>query len=58
MTMLIMHLGMNDPELKATTGSREERYGDFLSFTGPEFEALVKELGDKLTTLREMSKIA
>jgi hypothetical protein len=49
---------MNDPELKATTGTWEERYGDFLSFTDPEIEALIKELGVKLTTWREMGKIA
>jgi predicted glycoside hydrolase/deacetylase ChbG (UPF0249 family) len=57
-TMLIAHLGMNDPELKATTASWEERYGDFLSFTDPEIEALIKELGVKLTTWRELGKIA
>jgi hypothetical protein len=57
-TMLIVHLGMNDPELKAATAAWEERYGDFLSFTDPEIEALIKELGVKLTTWREMGKIA
>jgi predicted glycoside hydrolase/deacetylase ChbG (UPF0249 family) len=57
-TMLIVHLGMNDPELKATTGSWEQRYGDFLAFTDPEIEALIKELGIKLTTWREMGKVA
>ena len=57
-TMLIVHLGMNDPELKATTGSWEERYADFQTFTDPEIEALIKELGVKLTTWREMGKIA
>ncbi|MFN0087879.1 MAG: polysaccharide deacetylase family protein, partial [Blastocatellia bacterium] len=57
-TMLIVHLGMNDPELKATTGSWEQRHGDFLSFTDPEIEALIRELGIKLTTWREMGKFA
>ncbi len=57
-TMLIVHLGMNDPELKATTGSWEQRYGDFLSVTDPEIEALIKELGIKLTTWRELGKLA
>ncbi len=57
-TMLIVHLGMNDPELKATTGSWEQRYGDFLAFTDPEIEALIKELGIKLTTWRAMGKVA
>ncbi|MBO0720322.1 MAG: polysaccharide deacetylase family protein [Blastocatellia bacterium] len=57
-TMLIVHLGSNDPELKAVTGSWEQRYADFLSFTDPEIEALIKELGIKLTTWRELGKIA
>lgn len=57
-TMLIVHLGMNDPELKAITGSWEQRHADFLSFTDPEIEALIKELGIKLGTWREMGKIA
>ena len=57
-TMLIVHLGMNDPELKAATASWEQRYGDFLSFTDPEIEALIKELGIKLGTWRQLGKIA
>lgn len=57
-TMLIVHLGMDDPELKATTGSWRQRHGDFLAFTDPEIEALIKELGIKLTTWREMGRIA
>ncbi len=57
-TMLIVHLGMDDPELKAVTNSWQQRHADFLSFTDPETEALIKDLGIKLTTWREMSKIA
>lgn len=57
-TMLIVHLGMDDPELKAVTGSWQQRHADFLSFTDPETEALIKQLGIKLTTWREMSKVA
>jgi predicted glycoside hydrolase/deacetylase ChbG (UPF0249 family) len=57
-TMLIVHLGMNDPELKATTASWEQRYADYLSFTDPEIAALIKELGIKLTTWRELGKLA
>ena len=56
--MLIVHLGKNDVELKAATASWEQRYADFLSFTDPEIEALIKELGIKLTTWREMGKIS
>ncbi|MFM8394664.1 MAG: ChbG/HpnK family deacetylase, partial [Acidobacteriota bacterium] len=57
-TMLIVHLGLDDAELKAATGSWEARYGDYLSFTDPEIAALIKELGIKLTTWREMGRIA
>jgi len=57
-TMLIVHLGMNDPELKATTNSWEQRYADFQSFTDPEIEALIKELGIKPGTWRELGKVA
>ncbi len=57
-TMLIVHLGMDDPELKAATGSWEARHADFLSFTDPEIAALIKELGIKLTTWREMGRLA
>jgi chitin disaccharide deacetylase len=57
-TMLIVHLGLDDAELKAATGSWEARYGDYLSFTDPEIAALIKELGIKLTTWREMGRVA
>jgi predicted glycoside hydrolase/deacetylase ChbG (UPF0249 family) len=57
-TMLIVHLGLDDAELKAITGSWPQRHGDFLSFTDPETQALMKELGIKLLTWREMGKIA
>ena len=57
-TMLIVHLGLDDAELKAITGSWQQRHGDFLSFTDPETQALMKELGIKLLTWREMGKIA
>jgi len=57
-TMLIVHLGMDDPELRAVTGSWQQRHADFLSFTDPETETLIKQLGIRLTTWREMSKIA
>lgn len=57
-TMLIVHLGADDPELKAVTNSWEQRYADFQSFTDPEIDALIKALGIKLTTWRELNKIA
>ncbi|MFN0122836.1 MAG: polysaccharide deacetylase family protein [Blastocatellia bacterium] len=57
-TMLIVHLGMNDDELKATTGSWQQRHADYLSFTDPETKKLMQELGIKTTTWREMGKVA
>ncbi len=57
-TMLIVHLGMDNDELKAITGSWQQRHADFLSFTDPETQALIKELGISLTTWREMGKLA
>jgi len=57
-TMLIVHLGSDDPELKAITGSHAQRYADFLSFTDPETEALIKDLGIKLGTWRALGKLA
>ena len=57
-TMLIVHLGLDDPELKAITGAWEYRWADFQTFKDPEIAALIKELGIKLTTWREMGKLA
>jgi chitin disaccharide deacetylase len=57
-TMLIVHLGLDNDELKAITGSWQQRHADFLSFTDPETQALLKELGIKLTTWRAMGKVA
>ncbi len=57
-TMLIVHLGMDDPELKAITGSWQQRHADFLSFTDPETQTLMKELGIKPVTWRELGKLA
>lgn len=56
-TMLIVHLGMDDSELKGITGSWQQRHADFLSFTDPETQALIKQLGIKLTTWRELGKL-
>ncbi len=56
-TMLIVHLGMDNDELKATTGSWQQRHGDFLSFTDPDTKKLMDELGIKTSTWREMGKL-
>ena len=57
-TMLIVHLGLDDPELKAITGAWEYRWADYQTFKDPEIAALIKELGIKLTTWRELGKLA
>jgi chitin disaccharide deacetylase len=57
-TMLIIHLGLDDSELKAITGAWEYRWADFQTFKDPEIAALLKEQGIKLTTWREMGKLA
>ncbi|MFN7926449.1 MAG: polysaccharide deacetylase family protein [Blastocatellia bacterium] len=57
-TMLIVHLGLDNDELKATTGSWQQRHADFLSFTDPETKKLMDELGIKTTTWRELGKLA
>ena len=57
-TMLIVHLGMDNDELKATTGSWQQRHADFLSFTDPETKKLMDELGIKTTTWRALGKLA
>lgn len=56
-TMLIVHLGLDTEELKATTGSWNQRFGDFQSFTDPATMKLIKDLGIKLVTWRELGKL-
>ena len=56
-TMLIVHLGINDEELKNITNNWEARWSDYRNFTDPEMRDLMKELGIKQTTWREMSKL-
>lgn len=57
-TMLIVHLGLNDDELKNITGNWEARWSDYRNFTDPEMRDLMRELGIQQTTWRAMSKLA
>lgn len=57
-TMLIVHLGMDNDELKSVTGSWRQRHADFLSFTDPETKKLMAELGIRTTTWRELGRLA
>lgn len=56
-TMLIVHLGGEDEELKAITRSWRQRYADFVTFTAEETRQLLRDLGIRLTTWRELGKL-
>ncbi|MBY0503285.1 MAG: polysaccharide deacetylase family protein [Bryobacteraceae bacterium] len=56
-TMLIVHLGLNDDELKNITNNWEARWSDYRNFTDPEMRDLFRELSLKQTTWRAMSKL-
>jgi len=57
-TMLIVHLGLNDDELKNITNNWETRWSDYRNFTEPEMRDLIRELGIQQTTWRAMGKLA
>jgi chitin disaccharide deacetylase len=57
-TMLIVHLGLDVDELKAITNSWADRHADYRVFTEPETQALMGELGIKLTTWRDLGRLA
>ncbi|MDX2151624.1 MAG: polysaccharide deacetylase family protein [Bryobacteraceae bacterium] len=53
-TKLIVHLAMDDPEIRAVTNSWEQRWADFLFFTSDEARALMKELDIEPFTYRQL----
>jgi chitin disaccharide deacetylase len=62
-TEIIIHLSLNDEEGKATMGETTDygslwRNADFRTFTDEETRALMKQLGIKLITWRELGKMA
>jgi chitin disaccharide deacetylase len=62
-TEIIIHLSGNDDEAKATMGETADygslwRNADFRTFTDEETRALMKQLGIKLITWRDLGKIA
>lgn len=57
-TMLIVHLGINDEELKNITNAWEQRWADYRYFIDPETRDLMRDLGIRQTTWRAMSRIA
>ena len=55
-TKLIVHLSMDDPEIRAVTNSWEQRWADFKFWTSSEARTLLKDLGVKPITYREIAK--
>jgi predicted glycoside hydrolase/deacetylase ChbG (UPF0249 family) len=55
-TKLIVHLAKDDPEIRAVTNSWEQRWADFLFFTSSEAAQMLKELGIRPLTYRELAK--
>ncbi|HBY63510.1 MAG TPA: hypothetical protein DEH78_27105 [Solibacterales bacterium] len=53
-TKLIVHLAMDDPEIRSVTNAWEQRWADFLFFTSDEARALMKELDIHPVTYREL----
>jgi predicted glycoside hydrolase/deacetylase ChbG (UPF0249 family) len=57
-TKLIVHLAMDDPEIRAITDLWEQRYADFRYFTDPETRKKMDRLNIRTITYRELSSIA
>lgn len=57
-TKLIVHLAMNDDEIKAITNNWEARYADFRFFTDPETKKLMEAHGIRTITYRELGSRA
>jgi len=57
-TKLIVHLAMNDSEIRAVTGNWEPRWGDFLFWTSEEARRLLKENDIELYTYRQLAQSA
>ena len=51
---IIVHLGMDDEELKHITGSYMSRYYDYKIFSDPEIQKLIDDLGIKLIGWKNM----
>lgn len=55
-TKLIIHLAKDDAEIRAITGSWEQRWGDFLFWTSPEARQALDAAGVRLFTYRELAR--
>ena len=54
-TKLIVHLAKDDAEIRGITGAWEQRWADFLFFTGPEARRMMSEHGIRTVTYRELA---
>jgi predicted glycoside hydrolase/deacetylase ChbG (UPF0249 family) len=57
-TKLIVHLSMDDPEIRAVTANWEQRWTDFTFFRSEEARSLMSRHGIQPVTYRELSKLA
>lgn len=57
-TKLIVHLAMDDAEIRSITNAWEQRYADFKYFTDPATKTLMNRLGIRTVTYRELGKLA
>jgi len=52
-TQIIIHLGLDNPEMRTITSSWLARYNDFQIFTDPEMKQFIEEQGVKLIGWRD-----
>lgn len=57
-TEFIVHLSLDDAEIRNVTGNWEARWNEFQIMTDPRTRELIDELGIKLIGYRELSKLA
>ena len=57
-TEFIVHLAMNDDEVRHIANSWKNRYNEYLIMTDPKTRELIDSLGIKLIGYRELSKLA
>lgn len=55
-TKLIVHLAMDDAEIKGITGNWQQRWGDFLFWSSPEAKQALDAAGVRLFTYRELAR--
>lgn len=57
-TMLIVHLAQDDPEIRGVTSNWMQRYADLRFFTSTAARELIASLGVRPVTFRELGKLA